>query len=376
MPVHDWIILDHLDRMTDSTGLIQHAIYSVPRRESGYTTDDNARALRLCTRLWCHDPDARMLARITTYLSFLEHARCPVRGFHNFLSYQRDWLDGGGTGDCQGQAIRALAEVVGSSLPDGYRDLARELIEAVVPALAELRSLRAQAYVILADGQLRAAGVKGVKGLESIVQSAAGHLVECYHRSERPDWQWFESRLTYANAVLPHALFIAAQRWPDQEFADVAERSFAFLDRVTTSEGIFWPIGNSDWYPHGERKSLYDQQPVEAVTMADAALAAFGLLRDEKYLSTFCRARDWFHGRNSLKQRLVDSETGACFDGLQASGLNRNQGAESTLAHLWAEIHNVEMQLVVDDALAVAESDRHIPVALRLSSPESGNGRH
>ena len=109
--------LAHLDRLTDSTGLIQHAIYSLPRRESGYTTDDNARALRLCARLWNERPDDRLLARVTCYLSFLEHARCPVRGFHNFLSYQRDWLDAGGTGDCQGQAVLALAEVLGSRLP-------------------------------------------------------------------------------------------------------------------------------------------------------------------------------------------------------------------------------------------------------------------
>src|SRR3954471_24707437 len=144
MPVHSSLPLDHLDRMTDSTGLIQHAIYSIPRRESGYTTDDNARALRLCARLWSECPDDRMLGRVACYLSFLEHARCPVRGFHNFLSYQRDWLDAEGTGDCQGQAVVALAEVVASNLPEGYRLLARELIESVIPALADLRSLRAQ----------------------------------------------------------------------------------------------------------------------------------------------------------------------------------------------------------------------------------------
>ncbi len=161
MHVSDGIALNHLDRMTDSTGLIQHAIYSIPRRESGYTTDDNARALRLCTRLWEQHPGERMLGRVTTYLSFLEHARCPVRGFHNFLSYQRDWLDAEGTGDSQGQAVRALAEVLGSSLPDGYRALARELIDAVTPALADLRSLRAQAYVILAWGHLSDVGGEG-----------------------------------------------------------------------------------------------------------------------------------------------------------------------------------------------------------------------
>jgi hypothetical protein len=345
----DRIALDHLDRMTDSTGLIQHAIYSIPRRESGYTTDDNARALRLCTRLWCQHPEDRMLGRVTGYLSFLEHARCHVRGFHNFLSYQHDWLDAAGTGDCQGQAVRALAEVLGSHLPDGYRALARELIDAVLPALADLRSLRAQAYVILAWGHLAAAAVKDLEPLETVARSAAERLVECYHRSLRPDWPWFESRMTYANAVLPHALFIAAQRWPKEGFLDVAEASFAFLDRTTTAETVFWPVGNSDWYSRGENKALYDQQPVEAVTMADAALVAFDLVGDEKYLAAFRRCHGWFHGHNSLRQPLVDTCCGACCDGLQASGVNRNQGAESTLAYLWTELHDSEVQHMLGD---------------------------
>src|SRR5271167_1067120 len=173
MPIQDWIVLDHLDRLTDSTGLIQHAIYSIPRRESGYTTDDNARALRLCTRLWCRHPEELMLSRVMGYLSFLEYARCPGRGFHNFLSYQRQWLDAEGTGDCQGQAVRALAEVLGSSLPDDYRALARELIEAVLPTLADLRSVRAQAYVILSWGHLWSAGVKNIEPLENVAWFAA-----------------------------------------------------------------------------------------------------------------------------------------------------------------------------------------------------------
>jgi hypothetical protein len=358
MHVVDGIALDHLDRMTDSTGLIQHAIYSIPRRESGYTTDDNARALRLCTRLWRQHPEQRMLNRVTGYLSFLEHARCPVRGFHNFLSYQRSWLDAAGTGDCQGQAVLALAEVLGSSLPDGYRLLARELIEAILPDLADLRSLRAQAYVIQAWGRLRAAEVRGMERFETIAWSAARRLVDCYHRSERPDWPWFESRMTYANAVLPQAMFVAAERWPQDGFLDVAQASFAFLDRTTTAENIFWPVGNSDWYPHGEAKSPYDQQPVEASTMADAALTAFGLLGGEQYLSASRRAHAWFHGQNSLRQPLVDVPYGACCDGLQASGLNRNQGAESTLAYLWAELlHRESCQRSVKENLKPLTTD-------------------
>ena len=167
MHISEWISLNHLDRMTDSTGLVQHAIYSLPRRESGYTTDDNARALRLCTRLWSRQGDQRMLQRISTYLSFLEFAHCPGRGFHNFMSYQRYWLDAEGCGDCQGQAVRALAEVLGSTLPDDFRQLSRELIKSVLPFLADLRSIRAQAYIVLAWGHLWATGTEDIEQLES-----------------------------------------------------------------------------------------------------------------------------------------------------------------------------------------------------------------
>ncbi|MBX3435237.1 MAG: hypothetical protein KF847_18110 [Pirellulales bacterium] len=332
--------LDHLDRMTDSTGLIQHAIYSLPRRESGYTTDDNARALRLCARLWGEVRDDRNLSRVNCYLSFLEHARCPVRGFHNFLSYQRDWLDAAGTGDCQGQAVLALAEVLGSELPLGYRELARELLDSVIPALAELRSLRAQAYTIQAYVHLWRAEIDDIAMLESVALSAAERLVDCFDRSQRNDWPWFESQMTYANAVLPHALFDAAERWPDHEFLTVAQSSFGFLDLVTTADGIFWPIGNRDWYPHGEEKSPYDQQPVEASTTASAALAGLRLTGDGKYRIAARRARGWFLGHNSLSCPLADASCGACYDGLQETGANKNQGAESTLAYLWTELHS------------------------------------
>jgi hypothetical protein len=358
MFIPDKIALNHLDRMTDSTGLVQHAIFSIPRRESGYTTDDNARALRLCVRLWGQHPDERMFQRATTYLSFLEFARGVGRGFHNFLSYDRRWLDAEGCGDCQGQAIRALAEVLGSRLPDGYRAVARELIEGVLPTLADLRSLRAQSYVILAYGHLWNAEVGDIEPLESIAWSAARRLAECYGRALRPDWQWFESRMTYANAVLPHALFVAAKRWPQEDFLDIARASFAFLDQKTTAAGVFWPVGNEGWHPRGEEKALYDQQPVEAVTMAETALAALDLLGGKECLASFRRAHGWFHGRNSLNQPLVDVLSGACYDGLQASGVNFNQGAESTLAWLWAEMNKREVLHLLGDnhpTLASAE---------------------
>jgi hypothetical protein len=227
--------------------------------------------------------------------------------------------------------------------------LARELIDTAMPTLAELRSLRAQAYIILACGHLweqrgegRGVGWRNLEKLEHVARLAAQHLAECYQRSMRPGWRWFESRMTYANAVLPHALFVAAQRWPSEGFLEIARESFAFLEQQTTSAGVFWPVGNNGWYPHGEAKAEYDQQPVEAVTMADAALAAFGITGEAPYLATLGRAHAWFHGQNSLELPLADPRSGACCDGLQLTGVNRNQGAESTLAYLWTRVHHGE----------------------------------
>ncbi len=342
------IVLDHLDRMTDSTGLIQHAIYSIPRRDSGYTTDDNARALRLCARLCRDEVGPGMLDRATRYLGFVQFAQCAGGGFHNFLSYQRSWLDAKGCDDCQGQTVRALAEVLGSKLPDDHRRLARELIAALVPTLIEMRSPRAQAYVVLAWEHLRRSEVADAAALENIAWCAARQLVECYERCRSAEWLWFEPRMTYANAVLPHALFAASRRWPAEPFLAIAKASFAFLNRETTAEGVFWPIGNGGWHAPRQSKALHDQQPVEASTMAEAALEAYDLCQDDKYLATFRRARDWFHGQNSLRQPLADAERGGCCDGLHAAAINRNQGAESTLAYLWTEIHEHEIQEAQD----------------------------
>ena len=144
--------------------------------------------------------------------------------------------------------------------------------------------------------------------------------------------------MTYANAVLPHALFDASECWPNENFLPIAEASFGFLNLATSTNGIFWPIGNENWYSRGEEKSEHDQQPLEASTMVAAALAGFHRTGDEKYQEIALCARQWFTGQNSKFRSLVDAETGACCDGLQPFSLNQNQGAESTLAYLWTEV--------------------------------------
>lgn len=350
----------HLDRMTDSTGIIQHGIYSLPRRESGYTTDDNARALRLAAKLWKIDPSAVHLSRVACYLSFMEHARSPARGFHNFMGYQRDWLDSGGTEDCQGQAILALAEVLACNLPSGFHDLAAELLEDALPPAKDLKSLRAIAYLVQAWYLLKVARVKQCDKLELIAIRAAEQLLERYRRSRRNDWFWFESRMTYANAVLPHALFDAAELWDDAPYRDAAETTFGFLSLSTFCDAQFAPIGNRDWYSKGEEKSVFDQQPVEASTMAAAALAALRVTGQAKYQRIFEQSCAWFTGENNLGIALANPADGSCFDGLTPKGVNKNQGAESTLAYLWTEV--LRVQQVVPHNIKVPVDSSCVPV--------------
>ncbi|MEZ6124247.1 MAG: hypothetical protein R3C49_13885 [Planctomycetaceae bacterium] len=346
--------------MTDSVGLIQQAIYSIPRRSSGYTTDDNARALRLCARLCTDHPDEHMIERVACYLSFMEHAQRPTGGFHTFMSYQRNWPDENGCDDSQGQAVLALAEVRAGNVPRSFRDLAKELMNNAAPVLGDLTSLRAHAYVVQAWGILRRARVAGIDDLESIARRAVGHLVNAWETNQHIDWKWFEPQMTYANAVLPHAMFDAADGWSDDEYLSIAECSFRFLDKATTTGNVFWPVGNSAWFAMNGEKSLYDQQPVEASTMAAAALTAMDLQHDQDYLVAFQKARGWFHGENSLHSSMADTELGGCHDGLKSTGVNRNFGAESTLAYLWTEVLALEAHRVPDNAPSVSASLRSI----------------
>ena len=241
-----------------------------------------------------------MLERVTIYLSFLEYARGIGRGFHNFLGYDRHWLDAEGCGDSQGQTVRALAEVLGSGLPDGYRAVARELIDAVLPTLADLRSLASPvlcdhglgAPVGFRGGRHRTAGNGGLVG-----GRATGRMLPpC--RAARLAMVRVAHDLCQRGAAA--RAVHRRQALARGELPRHRASSFAFLDQHTTAATesigcpVFWPIGNEGWYPRGEEKALYDQQPVEAVTMGEAAQAAFDLLGDEQYLATFRRAYGWF----------------------------------------------------------------------------------
>jgi glycosyltransferase involved in cell wall biosynthesis len=331
--------LEHLRRMTDDTGILQHATFSVPRYEEGYCLDDNARALLLVTRVEeAEAGDPRLVRDLASrYLAFVSYAfEKEHRRFRNFLSYSRRWCEECGSEDCHGRALWALGTMLGRTRDEGGQGLGEYLFHEALPAVSTFTSPRAWAFALLGiDEYLR------LLPNESRVQSArrelSGKLLECFRRSKRQDWPWFEDGLTYCNARLPHALLASGARMANDEMVAAGLASLEWLASIQRSrEGHFAPIGSNGFYRRLETKARFDQQPVDAGAMVSACLEANRVTGDGVWSSCAFRAFDWFLGRNELHANLYDAATGGCRDALHADRANQNQGAESTLSFLLA----------------------------------------
>jgi glycosyltransferase involved in cell wall biosynthesis len=331
--------LAHLVSMTDTTGILQHAAFSVPRYEDGYCVDDNARALLTTALLEDAGTEdvGTVRALASRYLAFVRHAFNPDRGrFRNFMSYSREWLEECGSEDSHGRAVWALGTVVGRCGDPGRQSLAGQLFHAALPALPSLGSPRACAFSLLGiDEYLRA--FQGDSDVQSVRKTLGERLLDLYRRTSRPEWPWFEDRLTYCNARLSQALMVSGARMEDDEMTMAGVRSLDWLARIQRSDdGCFAPIGSLGFYPRDGTRASFDQQPVEASAMISACIEAQRLTGDDRWAAHAARAFQWFLGQNALRQSLYDGRTGGCRDGLHADRVNENQGAESTLSFLLA----------------------------------------
>jgi glycosyltransferase involved in cell wall biosynthesis len=333
------INLEHVRLMSDGTGVLQHALFSVPRYDDGYCLDDNARALLLMALIedaGTEDGNAvRSLA--ARYLAFVNHAFNHDRGrFRNFMSYSRQWLEEFGSEDSHGRAVWALGTVVGRSGDPGKQSLGGHLFHAALPAVATFTSPRAWAFALLGiDEYLRA--FQGDSNVQSVRRTLAGRLLDLLRRTRAVDWPWFEDRLTYSNARLPQALLVTGGRMEDEEMTTAAISSLAWLASIQCAEnGYFAPIGSNGFYRRGAPKALFDQQPVEACAMVSACLEAGRVTGEARWAEHARRAFAWFLGENHLHASLYDATTGGCRDGLHTDRANENQGAESTLSFLLA----------------------------------------
>ncbi len=336
--------LNHLQRLTDDTGMMQHSIFTVPNYSEGYTTDDNARAL-IFTVLQNHDGqnklrDADSLAPDSAfrYLAFLEYAFNPQKGrFRNFLSYSRRWKEALGSDDCHGRALWALGTVLGRSEDAGLRGAAGRLFEFSLPAALSITSPRASAYTLLGV-QEYLSSYPGDREAKRIRATLSLRLLQMYESVRSPGWNWFEDVVAYGNARLPQAMLVVGSACSDSRMIAAGLESLDWLMKMQRCEisGHFVPVGSQGFYRKGSAKARFDQQPIEAAGAVSACREAYRLTGDNRWRSEAWSAFNWFLGDNDLQLPLYDSVTGGCRDGLHPDRANQNQGAESTLSFLMA----------------------------------------
>jgi hypothetical protein len=331
--------LHHLRALTDDTGMLQHALFSVPRYEDGYCLDDNARALLLTTLLEDAGTDDWPMTRSLSsrYLAFVSHAfNKDSRRFRNFMAYSREWLEDRGSEDSHGRALWALGAVVGRSREPGRKRLAGELFHAALLAVLEFESPRAWAFALLGIHEyLRA--FQGESGVEVLQKRLSERLLSRFQTDGGGDWPWCEDIVAYDNARLPQALIVSGNRLGHRDMVAAGLGSLQWLNELQSSEeGYFAPIGSNGFYPRHAERARFDQQPLEACATVSACLDAWRVTGDEKWAHEMWHAFSWFLGENQLRASLYDPTTGGCRDGLHPDRPNENQGAESTLSFLLA----------------------------------------
>jgi len=326
--------VDHLQAMTDETGILQHALFAVPNYAHGYTTDDNARAL-LVSILLEELGTSESVGFASRYLAFLGFAfDTQKQRFRNVMDYQRNWLNEAGSDDSHGRAMWALGTVLSHSPTPSFNSMAGWLFEHALPSILLTTSPRAWAFALIGISEYTQK-YSGDRMANQVSEELAGRLLRSYQIHRSDEWQWFERKLTYCNAALSHALLICGRSIPNAAMLDAGLESLNWLAALQRApEGHFVPIGSNGFYESGKERARFDQQPVEAQTMVSACIEAFRITGERRWNKEARRAFEWFLGRNDLKLSLYDPTTGGCRDGLHPDRPNENQGAESTLAFL------------------------------------------
>lgn len=366
--------LDRLKRMTDDTGVVQHALYALPDTNHGYSIDDQARALIVALKHFNLTGNWASLDLATTYLRFLNYAQLADGRFHNFMSFERRWEDSVGSEDSNGRVVWALGYTALTGVEEDLQMTARTMLLRSYSWLNRLEYLRARAFSILGlYYYLRTE--PGDPAARELVSRHADALVAAYDLTASRDWEWFEDLLTYSNARLPQALLLGYLVTWKQRYLEVGKSSLDFLLRVAHVDGPghISLVGQDGWYPRDGSCARFDQQPVDANALVDACVAAYQVMGDERYLREAHQAFTWYLGRNAVGKPLYCESTGGCFDGLTPDGVNRNQGAESTVSYLLSYLSLVESgQLALNE---VTRGKQHPQLVVPRLVPLQPDGR-
>ncbi len=325
--------LAYIKRLTDDTGIIQHAKYGIPNRNEGYCLDDNARALIMALMAYQVNKSPEALDLLPTYLSYIHHMQREDGKFRNFLSYGRQFLEDEGSEDSFGRTIWALGYLIDAAPNNSYQEFGQELFVKAVAHFKNLSHLRGIANTMIGITYYLKSHPLDKEMVQELVD-LTDKLVVSYQSTKGEKWHWFESKMTYDNAILPLALFHSAEITGSEPVRDIALESLDFLEQLTVNGDYLNPVGNDGWYFRDGPMPLHDQQAIETMAMVLMYHQAYKVTQQPNYLKMMFSSYMWFLGENSLRVPLYDYETKGCCDGLQLSGINRNQGAESTLAYL------------------------------------------
>ena len=324
--------LTHVSRLTDDTGIVQHAKYGIPNLKEGYCLDDNARALIMALMAYQRTGSKEAFELLPVYLSYIHYMQTEDGNFRNFLSFNRQYLDEVGSEDSFGRTIWALGYLIGCASSNSYREFSLEIFQKSMPHFAALKHLRGMANTIIGISSYLQV-VPGDEGMVSELIRLTQPLIEAYETHQCEGWQWFEEKMTYDNAILPLALLHSCEITGNEKARQVALKTMAFLDKLTLSNGYLSPVGNDGWFYKGKTFPIYDQQAIETMAMVLMHFQAYQIFRKPQYIEKMFLCYKWFLGENTLRAPLYDHETKGCCDGLLPTGINRNQGAESTLAY-------------------------------------------
>jgi glycosyltransferase involved in cell wall biosynthesis len=325
--------LTHVLRLTDDTGIVQHAKYGIPNLKEGYCLDDNARALIMALMAYQRNKSNDAFKLLPIYLSYIHYMQTDDGNFRNFLSFDRRYLDEVGSEDSFGRTVWALGHLISCAASNSYREFAMEIFHKSFPHFKTLKHLRGQANTIIGISlylQVFPTDEGMVQELVRLTQP----MIDAYENNQSEDWQWFEEKMTYDNAILPLALLHSAEITGNEKAKQIALKTMAFLDKLTLSNGYLSPVGNDGWYYRGGSFPTFDQQAIETMAMVLMHFQAYQIFRKPQYIEKMFLSYKWFLGENTLRAPLYDHETKGCCDGLLPTGINRNQGAESTLAYL------------------------------------------
>ncbi|MCI0922012.1 hypothetical protein [Sphingobacterium rhinopitheci] len=325
--------LDHIIRLTNQVGILQHARFSFPNYHHGYCLDDNARALQLTAIARAIYNTSEYDHLIDTYLSYIMYIQNNDGTFKNFLSYENEFLDEIGSDDSFGRTIMALGITMEMDQRVHISRIITDIIDKSYDRLTQTLSIRTAAYIICGLHALHYSR-KYSKDIRLKIKTLADFIISQYERNATNEWHWFEEYITYDNALIPYALFLSNEIIKDHRYEEVGILATIFLDSILFKGEYLALIGNNGWYSKNQPISTIGQQPIEIPSMILLYKKINLRYPQIKLKGTSQKCYEWLFGKNNIKQSLYDKETKGCSDGIEKNTINYNQGAESTIS-LW-----------------------------------------